>query len=289
MLSFENFINRYILFDENVIPQDKIFTWEHFLMTFLVLLLYSLLFVFVFKKKSDVNKTKFVNLMCWIMLGVELFRVCWNMILRYESGYNLLENFLMAERFDLCNQVTIFLPIIFLTKSKKFYSSIVCLALLGGVTILLYPKWVFHDYAGLHLMSILSMFSHGLMVFISILIINLKLVEYKQKNWYIVLSGLVIIILISICMSLILDGPRTNFLETKVSTLPVFKEIPWPFYMFFQFPLMGEVLLLVYCLLIFITNKIEKEKNTFNKLLIIDLIAIVITLSGIVLTIQLVN
>jgi hypothetical protein len=277
LLNFIDFINRYILFDKSVIGKDRIFTWEHFLMSFVVILFYSLLFFLVFKKKNEAKKLTFLHIMCWIMLGIEIFRVVWNVVLRYEGRYNFIQNVLMAERFDLCNQVTILLPIFVLTKSKKFYESFLCLAILGGGTILLYPKWVFFDYAGLHLMSILSMFSHGMLVFISILMLNLKMVELNEKYWHRILIGFALILFIAIGMSVLLDGPRTNYIETKSSTFPLIKEIPWPYYMLFQFSLMAEGLILIYCCLIFVTNKIYKQKNKWLLLFIVNMILIVIT------------
>ena len=111
----------------------------------LMVLLFSWMIIcwFIFRKYKNFG-LKFTKVVCWIMLVSRLAR----MALLIITGK---ETFIQAMPWHLCHIMAIVFPIMFLTKTKKFFLPIVCVTLFGGVL-----TFVFGDYYKFSTLSFLQ-------------------------------------------------------------------------------------------------------------------------------------
>lgn len=256
------FINRYFLFPKDIIPQAKMFKWEH-LLCFILAIIFIVTCTYKVLKEDLNQRKKWLKIMAIIMISLEFFRIIWWLLCRYDSNYNFFINLLQSIRFDWCNQVCLVMPIIILLKKEKAYDIIVPMAFIGGIGVLLYPISVFDDYAGLHLMSIQSYMSHALMVFIAILFVLSKTIKPNYKHWPRLMVGFLFSICIAASMAYLLPGARTNYMNIKKSIIPLINLIPHPYYLIFQFVFMLEAIFYVYFIIILFNR--HKENSKVNK------------------------
>ena len=213
-----------------VVPQNRVFSPEHFLLTGLILL-FIIWLVHKVREKGDVTFTRqVVQQLGVIMGGLELFCICWRM---HYYGWTV-ENL----RFDWCNQICIVLPVLAVSLCERAWPFVDSAAFLGGGVVLAYPLWVFYDYARLHIMSIQSMVSHGLMVAIALLLPSASLGGYRRDPWKMGkrLAGLACLLAIAFLTSHWLN--QNYLIMLNADGIPVLEHLAWPYYWVLALPLM---------------------------------------------------
>lgn len=207
-------------------PQNRIFSPEHLILTGLL----TVMIVMVMKKvlrRDEIGYSRHVLKTCaTIMLCLEIFRICWNC---YYHGFSL-----TIFRFDYCNQICMLLPFFVLFGSPKLYPYVQQLALYGGVIVLVYPLWVFYDYAGIHLMAVQSMTSHALMIICALtmsmasgIIPTLQMVYKTWIGFFVMLFNAFIMTHVTGVNYLLMAGARN---------VPIIQHIPFPYYWFLLIP-----------------------------------------------------
>lgn len=183
------------------------------------------------KKHHDVAfSQKWLRGLGILMAVLEAFRISWR---TYYYGPGI-ENL----RFDWCNQVCMVLPWIAIFRWEKAYPYVDVAAFIGGSCVLIYPLWVFYDYAGFHIMAAQSMVSHGLMVTIALMMpiaskdgYHRTLADTHQR-----IIGLCVMLLVALTASRALS---VNYLlMLNANGIPVLSSIPYPYYWFIAFPMM---------------------------------------------------
>jgi len=181
-----------------------------------------------------------------IMLILEILRISWT---TYYYGFSL-KNI----RFDWCNQVCLALPLIVLSGNKKLFPYIDILAFIGGTGVIIYPIWVFYDYAGLHFMSMQRMISHTLMVIISISMCFISNHWEKERNIKKPLIGFELIAVIAFIMSKLLN--INYLLMMNADGIPLLKNFPFPWYFLIAIPCLVLVINITKLMFQEINNKI---------------------------------
>lgn len=226
----QQFYLRYIAPPTNVTPQNKLFGPEHLITTGILTLLIIYVMHRVFEEDNQKYSEHVLKTCAGWMLGLEMFRIAWNW---YYKGFSL-----GIFRFDYCNQICMVLPFIVLFGSKKIYPYVQELALYGGVMVLVYPLWVFYDYAGIHLMAVQSMTSHALMIICALTIPmasgKVPTLQMVYKTWI----GFAVICLVAWVMTrytgvnyMLMDGAKN---------VPLIQHIPYPWYWLILFPIFTE-------------------------------------------------
>lgn len=220
---------------QNVIPQNRIFSKEHIIISTIIFALIYLIMRWQKRQNDQVASQKLLTFLGCLMLSLEIFRVCWR---TYYFGFSL-SNF----RFDWCNQICMVLPYIAIFRIEKAYPYIDVLSFIGGVFVLFYPLWVFYDYAGIHTMAVQSMISHGLMVLIPL---TMPMASYgyhpDEEKLKKPVIGLCLMLLVAFIMSNALG--QNYILMKKADGIPVLHRIPYPYYWIFAGP--GMVLGIYY-------------------------------------------
>ncbi|MDD2494432.1 MAG: YwaF family protein [Tissierellia bacterium] len=228
---YDNFIK-----PQNVEPDSMLFSTEHIVMSSLCIVFIVTIFLLQMKH-CDVNfSKKILKSTSILMVILEIFRISWSTIYYGFSLKNI--------RFDWCNQICLILPYIALTKKEKLYPYVDLLAFIGGAGVIIYPAWVFYDYAGIHIMAVQSMISHALMVIIPITIVFISDHWEKENNIKKPFVGFIIIATVAFNMSRLLN---VNYLiMLKADGIPLLRHFIFPWYWIIVIPL-----------LIFILNKVK--------------------------------
>lgn len=181
------------------------------------------------------------------MIILEIFRIGWSSFY-YGAGIRNI-------RFDWCNQICMVLPFIVLSGSKALFPYIDSLAFLGGAGVIVYPVWVFYDYAGIHIMSVQSMVSHSLMIIISVSMSFVSNHWAEERGIRKPLMGFGCIAAVAFVMSRLLN---TNYLiMLRADGIPILRHFSFPWYWIIAFPLV--------VLAVKVTKSIFMEVNsTFN-------------------------
>jgi hypothetical protein len=145
---------------QDVTHDSMVLSPEHIILSTLGVLYIVYVYRAQLKHLSIEYSLKILKKSSIAMVVLEILRVGWS---TFYYGFSL-KNL----RFDWCNQICMTLPFIILSGKKKAYPYLDLLSFIGGAGVLIYPIWVFYDYAGLHLMSLQSMISHTLMIVVSI-------------------------------------------------------------------------------------------------------------------------
>jgi len=228
------------LYDSFIKPQDvapdaMLFTKLHIGFSLLCLFLILLVFSFQMKAHDENYSKKILKNASIIMLILEMFRIGW---ITYYYGFSV-KNL----RFDLCNQICLALPFIVLSGNKKLLHYIDILAFIGGVTVIVYPRWVFYDYAGLHIMAVQSMISHTLMVIISISMIFISEYRFDMNGARKSFIGFCFIAFVAFIMSRLLN---TNYmLMLNADGIPLLKNYNYPWYWLVAIPIAVVVINIV--------------------------------------------
>ncbi len=233
----KNFLNRYF-YPVDVVPQNRCFSPEHIVISGILLLIIAVIFYRVTKKQSPDYTRKVLKGCALLMLFLEFFRILWNAAFKGLS--------LTCFRFDFCNQICMVLPFIILFNENKLFPYCEVLSLVGGFTVLIYPLWVFYDYAGFHLMALQSMISHALMALCGLLMPMLELPS-KHQLFMDTLTGFLIIVAVSFVMAR-LTGVN-YFLSLSADGIPILSKIPYPYYFLVFYPfsfMVGWIICRVY-------------------------------------------
>lgn len=242
---YENFIK-----PQNVIPDSMLFSKVHIVLSSLCVF-FIIHFFYLQMKHCDENYSKkILKNASIIMLILEIFRISWTI---FYYGFNL-KNI----RFDWCNQICLILPFVVVSGNKKLFPYIDLLAFIGGVTVIIYPRWVFYDYAGFHIMALQSMISHTLMVIISISMIFISNHWDEETDIRKPLIGFCYIALIAFTMSKLLN---TNYmLMLNADGIPLLKRFSFPWYWLVAIPSLVLVLNIVKLMFQGISKKIINRK-----------------------------
>jgi len=207
-------------------------------------------------KRCDLNYSKkILKCSAVIMLVLEIFRISWS---TFYYGFSL-KNI----RFDWCNQISLVLPFVVLSGKEKLYPYIDVLSFMGGAGVLLYPVWVFYDYAGIHIMSVQSMISHTLMIIIPISILFVSGHWEKEKSIRKPLAGFIVMSVVAYAMSRTLNVNYMIMLNSD--GIPLLRNFSFPWYWVIAIPcliLMIHVVKFVFCV---ITSKIGKKRAAMGK------------------------
>lgn len=214
---------------QDVTPMNLVFTKEHLVLSGLVITI-ILMVLYSQRKKGDVRYSqKVLRVLGALMFSLELFRIAWRV---FYYGLNT-----TIIRFDWCNQVCMVLPFIAMFRTEKLYPFIDVQALIGGMGVLIYPLWVFYDYAGIHTLAVQSMISHGLMVLISLTLpMASETYVRNTKNYPKSIFGLLIILSIAFIASH-LTG-QNYLIMLSADGIPVLQNMAYPSYWLIAFPLM---------------------------------------------------
>ncbi|WSI03182.1 hypothetical protein U8307_09015 [Sedimentibacter sp. MB31-C6] len=189
------------------------------------------------------------------MIVLEIFRIGW---LTFYNGFSL-KNI----RFDWCNQISLTLPFIALSGKKKMYPYLDILSFMGGAGVILYPIWVFYDYAGIHIMSVQSMVSHTLMVIIAITMSFVSNHWEHEKDIKKPFAGFVAIAAVAFVMSRVLN---TNYLiMLNANCIPLLRNFSFPWYWIVALPWLVLFINVVKLTFKEIRNRIHKKKSIVHE------------------------
>ncbi|MEG0496000.1 MAG: YwaF family protein [Eubacterium sp.] len=220
---------------QNVPPQNRLFTPEHIILSTMILFFIALTLIIQTKKKNRRFSTRLLTILATIMITFEIFRIGWR---TFYFGFDL-----RNIRFDWCNQICIALPLIVLFKWEKVYPFIDVLAVMGGLSVIIYPLWVFYDYGGIHTMAIQSMLSHGLMVLIPLSMPFATDYRPNLKKVWKPIVGCGVICIVAFIMSYAL---KVNyFLMLGAHEVPILSLIPYPWYWLLVAPALAGAITLV--------------------------------------------
>jgi len=240
----------YFIKPRNVMPDSKLFSAEHLLLSAL-----SVFFIIIFfnlqMKHCDENYSKrIMKRAAILMLALELFRFGWR---TYYYGLSI-ENL----SFGWCNQICFVLPFIVLSGCIGLFPYIDILSFMGGMGVIIYPIWVFYDYAGLHIMSLQSMISHTLMVIIPMSMSFISDHWEKEKNIEKPLIGFGIIAAIAFVMA---KKMNINFLiMQKADGIPLLDRFSFPWYWLIACPFLILTIKMVSLLFQRLGKKISERK-----------------------------
>lgn len=242
---------------QNVTPDSRIFSPEHIILSSLGIF-FIICIIHVQMKRCDVNYSKkILKCSAVIMMILEIFRISWS---TFYYGFSL-KNI----RFDWCNQISLVLPFIVLAGKQGLYPYIDILSFMGGAGVLIYPAWVFYDYAGIHIMSVQSMISHTLMIIIPISISFVSGHWESEKNIRKPLKGFVCMVLVAYIMSRALN---VNYLiMLRADGIPLLRNFSFPWYWTVAIPclvLSVNLVKLMFCKLSRIIDKKRAAKLEFD-------------------------
>lgn len=226
---------------QNVVPMNRVFSKEHIIISSLIVITIVWIMQLQRKKQNREFSRKLLTGLGILMLSLEIFRISWR---TYYFGFDL-----RNLRFDWCNQICMFLPFVAIFQIERLYPYIDLAAIGGGALVLLYPLWVFYDYAGIHVMAVQSMISHGLMVLIGFTMPMASKTNYRRhpKNTVKAVKGAAVILIVACIMSNLLNE---NYLLMKSAEgIPVLENIPYPYYWLLALPLMVLALFVGECVL----------------------------------------
>ncbi len=214
---WKEFYEKYIA-QPDVEPQSRLFSPEHIFLSAIIITAIVLSLVYIIRKR--INTYKLLRILAVVMLSLEAFRFLWKIIYRGLTWD--------VVRFDWCNQVCLFMPIMILCNWKRGYDICFPMAFIGGFAVLLYPLTVFYDYAGIHIMAVQSMVSHGLMVFMALLLPLSGQFRPTLRCFKWGYPGFLVTAVVAFGMSF---AHGQNYMSMlSAGGIPVLSLIPWPWY-----------------------------------------------------------
>lgn len=227
-MNARDWLKEYYYPPQNVTPQNRCFSAAHIIISTVLFFLIAVIYTAVVKKRNQEYSKRVLTRLAWLMLGLEIFRISWNW---YFHGFSL-----TCFRFDYCNQICMFLPFCIILGDEKLYSYIQVLAIIGGAFVLIYPLWVFYDYAGFHLLALQSMVSHGLMLLCGLIMPYASgEIPSARKETRDSLIGFTVILTVAFIMSRVTG--ENYLLMRGADGVPVLSLIPYPWYWLVFLPL----------------------------------------------------
>jgi uncharacterized membrane protein YwaF len=240
----------YLIKPRNVMPDCRLFSAEHLILSALSVLFIIFLFNLQMKHCNENYSKTIMKRAAIIMLILEIFRIFWR---TYYYGFSL-KNL----SFGWCNQICLILPFIVLSGSIGLFPYIDILSFMGGIGVIIYPIWVFYDYAGLHILSLQSMISHTLMVIIPMTMLFISDHQERYKSIKKPLIGFGIIAAIAAIMARALN---TNYLiMLKADGIPLLDRFSFPWYWLIASPCLILIIKIVGLLFQKIDKKISDRK-----------------------------
>lgn len=199
---------------ENLNSFTGVFSWYHILIS-LILVAFIIFFTYKTRENTSSELNKKQRVISWVMLVLEAFRFIW---------YRVFQGFWYF-KYDLCNLICLFMPIFVLNNNRKSLMMWAAVAFYGGSAVLLYPYGIFAPFNGLHIITIQSLISHGLMVLTSINIVRMYKIDFKND----LIAGAIgygILACISFVMCFVNDA---NYMALRdPAGIPVVNHLPFP-------------------------------------------------------------
>ncbi len=243
---WEEFYKKYIGYGEyqtnsNMNRFGGVFSPYHIIISTILIL-----FIIIFTKKTWKNTQselfKKQRVISWTMLVLEAFRFIW---------YRIFQGFWYF-KYDLCNLICLFMPIFVLNKNRNTSLMWAAVAFYGGGAVLLYPYGIFAAFNGVHIVTIQSMLSHGLMVLTSINLVRMYKIDFKKDLKYSFI-GYGILALISFVMCFVNDA---NYMALRdPAGIPVVNHLPFPLS---SIAIIGFIYLGIYLFLLVLKTYQEK-------------------------------
>lgn len=245
----KNFYENYFK-PQNVTPDSRLFSPEHIILSGLGVF-FIICIIHAQMKRCDTNYSKkILKRSAVIMLILEIFRISWS---TFYYGFSL-----RNIRFDWCNQISLVLPFIVLSGKERLYPYVDILSFMGGAGVLIYPAWVFYDYAGIHIMSVQSMVSHTLMIIISISLSFVSRHWENEKNISKPLKGFTCMACVAFIMSRVLN---VNYMiMLRADGIPLLRNFLFPWYWLVAIPFLVLFINSVKSVFCEICLRIEKKK-----------------------------
>jgi len=223
-------------------------SWYHVLISTLIIIFIS--FYLYRTREYDSDKLyKSQRKISITMLVLEALRFLW---------YRIYQGFWYF-KFDYCNMVCLFMPVLILMDLKKLWPFLMSIAFWGGTAVLFYPYGVFASLGGLHIVTVQSLVSHGLMALSSFNLARIHKINNLKKDFLVSALGFSVMFVISLVMSYVNNA---NYMALRdPSGMPLVSLLPFPLHMF---AIAGIILLGLYLFLL-VCKKCE------NKILCYDL------------------
>jgi uncharacterized membrane protein YwaF len=222
------FYNHYFK-PQHVKPRNMVFSREHIILSSLIVG-FIVILMFILKKEKDISfNKKVLRTLGIVLLFFEIFRISWK---TYYYGWHL-----SNLGFDWCNQVCMILPFIAIIQNEKLYPFVDVAAFIGGFFVLIYPVWVFYDFAGIHIVAVQSMLSHGLMVAIPLVMPLASDANYIRsvKEFWKRIIGIDVILLLAYIFSILLN--KNYIVMENANGIPIIDHIQNPYYWIIVLPL----------------------------------------------------
>lgn len=241
----------YFFKPRNVLPDCRLFSPEHLILSALSVLCIIVIFIIQLKQCNENYSNSLLKLFAITMLALEIFRLIW---MSYYYGFGL-----NTFSFGWCNQICLVLPFIVLTRRKDLFPYVDMLSFIGGAGVIIYPVWVYYDYAGLHIMSLQSMISHTLMVIIPMSMSFVSDHWKREKNIKKPLIGFGIMAFIALVMT---KTMKINFMIMRdANGIPLLNRFIFPWYWSIALPCVIALFYSVMFVFEKIDLKISKRKS----------------------------
>lgn len=226
-----SFIERILIFLDSSMKEPTMYGWFH--ITFLILLITSLIIVKVKYNKLNDKSIKKVLLICSIIcLSLEVYKQI-NFSFNYDCIHTWWNYQWYAFPFQFCSTPMYIALIASLTKNKKIekaaYTFLATYGVIAGISVMLYPSTVFIDTIGI---NIQTMIHHSIMVFMGVFLIINNKIYYKFKDFIYGNITFVICLFIALIIDIVtyylnIDGGLKMFFISPFyeSSLPVFNII----------------------------------------------------------------
>lgn len=225
--------------------------WCPLHITLMVLLAIWCVGCWFFSKKYPKIALKITTVLCWILMISRLFRMC----LLYFSG---MQTFIEVLPWHLCHVMSFVFPIMFLTKTKKFFLGVLIVTFFGGIL-----TFIFGDYYYLSTLSFLhyeSLFLHFAMPTVVIACVASGYYKVRVKDFW---QGYVTLLLLcgwSMIANLSIDG--ANYLYLMENGLP-FNLFPGHHHIF-TYAILILVISIITISPFYIYEHYKKKKEPFN-------------------------
>ena len=196
-------------------PAARMFSISHLILFLITAFIITISLIYTVKKKKDVLKIlRILTIIAWL---IEIT----NIIFKFRNnGAQAINSYVPLYYCSLFLYASILSS--FCKGSLKRIGDVTILVagLAGGVIFLLYPSTSLTDYPAFHLVSISSFIYHGIMTYISILMIRTKYVELKTHDIYFYLPIVTIICIISYTINSI-TGSNLMFISSRFPYPPM--------------------------------------------------------------------
>ena len=216
---------------------NHIFSISHFV-TLVIIAVGITVLCIVAHKRDKVWNDKMFKAVAFILLGLEILRMTYRTITYfcYEillPDHGNIYNWAEIISFALCTMITFFSVATLLINNKKWngyaYDAIFCIALLGGISALIYPDMLNTYYPIYHIMNVQTLITHGLLVALPFLLVVTGRLQPKIKNFYKPMLQMFIFSMVARFFSKIADC-SFMFMNEGIEAIPGWENKPFHSY-----------------------------------------------------------